>query len=266
MSNIVKYGSFSVTALDEEDKKAEAIAGSVFVNLTPGEHVLRFLPPPLGKESPFRITAIHYIDAVPGLDKMVVFACPRVELKEPCPACAEVARLNSTKNPLDKERANRISASLKVYANVIERSNEDAGPRVIGFGKMIWDQLKAIRKNVRLGGDFTDPTDNGFDIVITREGTGPRDTRYTVNADRNNSPLHTDAAVAQMWIDSQHNLEEFVDCNVPEELLLAWGQMARVGRQPALELGQRPGASVMQNRGKSVVVDAKVVADPFDDE
>jgi len=266
MSNIVKYGGFSLKAMEAEDKKADAISGSVFINLTPGEHVLRFLPAPPGVESPFRITALHYIDAVPGLDKMVVFACPRIELKEPCPACAEVSRLNSTRNPLDKERAMRISAGLRVYANVIDRANEEAGPRLIGFGKMIWEQLKAIRKNARLGGDFTDPTANGFDIIVTREGSGPRDTRYTVNADRNSSPLSQNETLAGQWLSTQHDLEQFVDCNVPEELLMAWGQMNRVGRQPAPEPAARPGANVMA-RGRSAVIDAKVVeGNPFDDE
>lgn len=266
MGNIVKYTGFDLDALDKNDKAADAIAGSVFLNLTPGDHIVRFLPALPGAESPFRITALHYIDAVPGLDKMVVFACPRIELKEPCVACAEVQRLGTTKNPLDRERAGRIAANLKVYANVLDRGNPDAGPRVLGFGKMIWEQLKAIRKNARLGGDFTNPGEDGFDVIISRTGSGPRDTRYVVNADRNSSPLAKDAKEMQAIIEGQHNLEEFVVCAPPEELLLAWGQMARVGRGAAPEAAERPGARVMS--GRNAVLDAKgtSVADPFDDE
>jgi hypothetical protein len=263
MSNLVKHGKFDIQALDEVDKKVDAIAGSVFIDFNPGDTVLRFLPPQLGSSSPFRVTALHYVDAVPGIDRLVVFACPRTELKQDCPVCDEVRRLQGTQNPVDRERAFRLSAGLRVYANVIDRNNEDAGPRVAAFGKTIWEALKSIRRNTRLGGDFTDPSEAGFDIIVHREGTGKVDTRYTVNADRSSSPLSKDPTQAAKWLEEQHDLEQFVDPRIPEDLLRAWGAMARLSNEAR--------APQLAGPRRSAVSDAKakartVEADPFDDE
>lgn len=243
MSNIVSYGSYDIDAAKDIQKKVEAISGGNFLKLGVGDTVVRILPPTAGRNSPFRVTAVHYIDAVPGLQKMVVFTCPRVELKEPCIACEKAQQLQNSKSPIDRERAWKIGAQLKIYANVVDRDNPDAGVKILSFGKTIHEQLKKIRKNPRLGGDFTDPTKGGFDIVINREGTGQRDTKYVVSAARENSPLSTDVEEINGWIGGQHDLEKLIRVEAPDELLAAWsdlgmahrggGRQMAAGRQPA---------------------------------
>lgn len=244
MSNIVKYAGLTVEALDQADQQVDAIAGGDFESIEVGENVFRFLPVPEGKGQAIRVTAMHYIDAIPGMNRIIVFACPRVELKAPCIACAKSEELMKTGNPLDRERAYRISAQLRVYANVINRKKPEAGPRVLAFGKMIWEALKAIRKNPRMGGDFTDPSQNGFDIVIMREGTGMNDTRYTCTPDRNNSPLAATPEEINYILEQTKDLNQFVNPTPAEELLLAWGatrgQLAGHGAMPS-SVGQQVG-------------------------
>lgn len=221
MSNITKYTGLDLALLDEADQKVQEIAGGDFETLEVGENVFRFLPAASGP--PIRVTAMHYIDAVPGLDKMVVFACPRVELKQPCVACAKADELGKTGNPLDRERAYRISAQLRVYANVVNRKRPGA-PKVLAFGKQIWEQLKSVRRNPRVGGDFMDPGPGGFDVVILREGTGKNDTRYTVAPDRANSPLAATDEEIGFLIDATKDLDSLIKAEPTDELLAAWGR------------------------------------------
>lgn len=265
MTSMVRYGNFSIDTMNKQSAVADALGGADFLKLVEGANVLRFLPPLEGQDSPFRITAMHYIDAVPGLpNKKLVFACPQHELKQACPACQRAAELSRSLNPIDREQGKKFAAGLRIYANVIDRNNPDAGPRVLAFGKQIWDQLKSILNNPRSGGNFLDPTEKGFDIVINRKGTGQFDTEYTCLPDRNNSPLHVDDAIAQEIIDMQHDLESHVTPIVPEELVAAWhaaalrapqgGGAAPAGRQlPAAGGAPRAGAGLMAGRGAAPV-------------
>lgn len=237
-SNLVRYGSFDETALEEQSRKVNDLAGQIFVKIEPGDNIFRFLPPPPGKNTPFRVTAMHYIDAVPGLDKQLVFACPRHESRTPCLACQKADELSRSANPHDRERGQKIAANLRVYAAVVQRNDPDMVPKVLSFGKQIFDQLKAIRKNPRLGGDFTNPTEQGFDIIISRAGTGKNDTKYVVSADRNNSALHPDPTVIQQILDAAPNLELQVNPIVPEQLFAMWGEVAmRGGPAPSAPQG-----------------------------
>ena len=266
-SNLVQYGGYSVASVEADTAKADVIAGNRWFSFEVGDNVVRFIPPKVGETSPFRVTAMHYIDAVPGLDKLLVFACPRVELKQPCPACQEAERLNKSPNPLDRERAYQLSASLRVFASVIDRRIADPadGIKIMSMGKMIHGQLKTIRSNPRLGGDFTDPTDDGFDVIITREGTGKMDTRYSCAADRNSSGLADDVDVINWIIENQPDLDAMVNPVVPEELLAAWE--STVMRASSSSSRGKGGSKLMKGRKPraSAVSDAKVESEYDED-
>lgn len=255
MANLAKYGSYTEEAAAADSAAASQIGGNNFMDLEVGDNVLRILPPKVGQASPFRTTAMHYIDEVAGLDKKVVFACPRIELKQDCPACAEAERLNKSANPLDRDRAYQIGSKLRIYVNVLDRRISDPrlGVKVLSIGKMIHNQLKEIRNNPRKGGDFTDPTEDGFDIVIHREGSGKNDTKYHVAADRSNSPMTDDEDVTMELIDNQLDLNTLVNPVVPEDLLRVWES---VGGRRAVASGPRAGAGLMA-RGRGVQVETR---------
>lgn len=245
---IVAFGDFSVDALERDAAATDAITGNLIIDLEPGDTVVRFLPPMPGQDSIFRVTAQHYIDPIPGVPNMVVFACPRTELKQPCFICATAEELTKSGNPLNRDRAYRLQPKLRVFANVINRANPDAGVRVLAFGKQVWEQIKMMRKNARSGGNFSHPL-TGFDVVINRVGTGKNDTEYTVTPDRTNSPLSTSAAEINAWLTSQHDLNQFVNPTPPPELVAAWDNAmaaANVGaRQAPPQVGRSahtPGA------------------------
>jgi len=266
-SNLVRYGSYTLEAATEDDAKVKAASGNSFMELIEGENVVRILPPPEGATSPFRVTSMHYIDPIPGSDRKIVFACPRVEGVGICPACAKAEELGRSPDPGQRERAKDLAHSLRIYANVLDRSQPDVGPKVLGFGKQIQMQLRAIRASPRLGGDFTDPTSKGFDIIITRTGTGRQDTKYNVAADRQCSPLADSDEGIVAILDLRHDLNALVD-TVPPEELVAYFNSARSslasGARPmglakppapsqmAAPAGPRLGSTVMQGAAQPV--------------
>jgi len=184
--NIVPYGSYELDAADEEHEDLSR-GGGTYMKLEVGRNVVRFLPPPMGRATPFVTVFQHFLN-LPGLPDPVIFNCPRLMAKRPCPACAKGEKLKSTGNPKDADAARDFWASRRVFSCVIDRAEEDSGPKILGFGKMIHEALVAIRRDEDAGGDFTNP-ENGFDIIIERSGTGKTDTRYTVRPARKSSPL-----------------------------------------------------------------------------
>lgn len=275
-TGLVKYGSFTAEALAEDKERIDALTGKMYLDLEPGDNVLRFLPPLVGVRSPFRMTSQHYIDGRNiGLgDKTFIFACPRVEHRAPCAACERAEELLRSGQPGDRDIAKKIACGPRCYANVIHRGHMEPTPRVLAMGPVIFNSLTAIRKNARIGGDFTNPGPQGFDIVITKTGSGI-ETRYVVAACREPSVLHDDPAVMEALIYGQHNLEQCVVPVVPDELLNVWSTQSfrvqrptgvqvpaayRVAPQPSMPVpqqvatGQRVGASVV---GRTAVDDVR---------
>lgn len=231
MSDMVKYGSWSVEsatkAFKDLDKKDTQQA--LFYKLDVGQNVVRFLPPTPEMSSPFLISHQHYL-RVPGADRPVVFACPMKLAGRYCPACAYAQKLQSSGNQADRKQAWEFMPRMRVFANVIDREDEASGPKVLGFGKMIYESLIKLRMDEYTGGDYTHP-ETGFDIVIERTGMGKNDTSYAVRAARNSSPLGD-----MRWIETQHDLNRFATPPTEEELKEMIAQATGGG----VEFGQPP--------------------------
>lgn len=206
-SNLVKYRGWTeddVSKLDEETKYAQG--PSKYMSLEEGDNTVRFLPCPLDWPAPIVTTSVHYINTPDG--GVLSFACIRTASRgeQRCPGCEQAAKLEQSRDSGMRQRGKRLKAKVQHYCNVIDRDNENDGPKILRFGPMIAKKLKAIRKRKPPnGGDFMDPSANGFDIIITREGEG-RDTRYEATPSRANSALGDDS-----WLDQQHLLDECIE-------------------------------------------------------
>lgn len=209
---IEKYGKWDASAVVEEQKFLDEGDGGEFMKLAVGRNVVRFLPPPPGARSPFLVVYQHYVE-VPGVQKPVVFACPRVMLKKPCPACQKAAELRRTGNPADYDFAAKLMPRRRVFAEVINRAEPERGVQVLAFGKLIHEELRKLRDENEGGGDYTDPV-NGFDIIIHRTGTGKNDTEYSVKAVRTNSPLGNDE-----WLEMRPGLDRFGVVKSAEQIM-----------------------------------------------
>jgi hypothetical protein len=186
MSNL-EYGGYEVEAAEQEDEDLSKSGSSNFMKLNVGDNVVRILPPPVGRKSPFFTAFQHFLD-LPGYDGPIVFNCPRMMARQFCPACAKSDKLRSSPSKQDQDAARDFWSSRRIYVNVIDRADEDAGPKILAIGKTIHEALVAIRKSDPDEGDFTHP-ETGFDINIQRQGTGKNDTKYKVVAARRSTAL-----------------------------------------------------------------------------
>lgn len=246
MSNLVKFGSYEQSAAHEEKADLEAGGGADFLKLKQGRNVVRILPPPLGKRSPFRTVYQHFIQLPSG---PAVFVCPRLEARSPCPACAKAESLRGSRNEEDQRLAGELFARRRVFCNAVDRASPEDGPKVLAFGKLVHEQLVSLREDEDAGGEYTHPI-TGFDIVISRSGTTKNDTKYTVSAARQASQLHDDAAVMQEWIDNQRDLETFARVASLDEIrdLMAGKKRERGGAHQ----GPATSAAPRAPRGRTV--------------
>jgi gp32 DNA binding protein like len=196
MSNLVQYGGYSEEAAKAEQEEAEK-GSTDFMKFAAGKNVVRILPPPIGRSSPFQVVHQHFVQ-LDGMTAQASFNCPRMMAKRSCPVCGMVDKLRASGNPVDYDRAGDLLPKLRVYCAVIDRAKPEQGPRVLAFGKSVHKVLTAIREE----GDFTHPTD-GFDIIVNRKGTGKTDTEYDTRAARSNSPLAETVEQMNDWIKGQ---------------------------------------------------------------
>jgi hypothetical protein len=236
MSNLTKWGSYDAEAARAEREEVQAEGD--FMSLKPGKNVVRFLPPMPGKRSPFKVVHQHFI-RIPGNPVPVVFVCPRMMEGSKCPACEMVAKLRATGNKADRDKSFEFAPKRRVFAAVINRAAPDRGPKVLGFGKHIHEELLALRDDEDTGGDYTHPT-KGFDIIITRAGEGMK-TEYRVQMARHPSPISEDAAQMDAWADLMPDLEQFGRVPPLEEILEKLGidpEEAQADQRRKAEAGQ----------------------------
>ena len=216
-TNLQKWGTYELdTANQEALDLAHESGGASFMKLKVGKNIVRILPPLPGKSSPFFVTYQHYI-RTEGDDKPFAFSCPRLVLQIRCPACDEWQRLRKSANRKDQERSREFFPKRRVFCNVINRAEPEQGPMVLAFGKMIHEELIALRQDEDAGGDYTHPI-NGIDVTIERTGSGKFDTDYQVRLARRSTPISADASVMDAWREAMHDLESFAKLPSDEEI------------------------------------------------
>ena len=244
MSGLVKWGSYEVEAAEKESEEVKS--ESSFMKLKVGRNLVRILPPKAGRNSPFKVVRQHFI-RLPGNDAPVVFSCPRNAeegMRDRCPACEQAQKLRSTGLKVDRDKAWELMPKLRVFANVIDRNSEEDGPLVLGFGKMIFEELTALRKDEDAGGDYTHPT-KGFDVIIERQGTGKMDTSYSVRIARKESPITDDSKKMAAWYESMTDLDQFGLVKSYDEILELLGVDQRGGPEVSTRRPKRKKASVI---------------------
>lgn len=244
MGNL-KYGTFDEETAAQEKEELEASGGADMLKLKVGRNILRILPPPVNQRTPFKTVYQHFVE-LPGNKKS--FICARLEAKKPCAICKKIDELKSSTYKADREAADDLYARRRVFVNAIDRSNPDAGPKVMAVGKQIHEQLLALRDETT-GGDYCHP-EEGFDVIIERTGTGKNDTKYKVFLARKSTPLagtvdEPDYDLMQEWIDTQTNLDSFARLPDQEEVA---GLLSAAEEEPKEEEEERPRRSASSSR------------------
>lgn len=198
MGNL-EYGGYDFDAAEQEDDDLSKAGSSGYLKLEVGDNYVRILPPPVGRKSPFFTAFQHFLE-LPGYPSPIIFNCPRMMARQFCPACAKSDKLRASQSKKDQDAARDFWAARRIFVNVIDRNDEDAGPKILGIGKTVHEALVKIRKDDPEEGDFTHP-ETGFDINIQRRGTGLKDTKYKVIPARRSTPLGN-----LDWISQQSDL------------------------------------------------------------
>jgi hypothetical protein len=182
--------------------------------------------------------------------------------QQECPVCKLSGSLGRTGSKADADRASNLWPRKRFYANIIDREDEEAGPKILPFGPMTFDQLIELRENKALNiGDYMDP-ESGTDIIITKSGTGRKGTAYKVMPTRQSSVLGNMA-----WIEAQHDLSALVVIKSLEEiesLLRGDAPSEEPSRQPRRNTGGGEQQKATY-KGRTVVDATTAQADDKDD-
>jgi hypothetical protein len=237
-------------AATEADAAAAEGAGGQFHKLKTGDNVFRILPPRAGERSPFVRIYQHYLPDPEKPDRDIGFECPeRGKVgpdKQKCPVCARANELDASLNQLDKENAKKLWPSMKAFCWAVDRSNEDAGVKVLSLAKGVYTTLLDLAKNPLKGGNFTHP-ERGIDVIIEKSGEGLK-TEYAVTLARRESPLCDDEEISELWLESLGDLRSKVKVLTLDEIVaLVPIQRARPATR-ALATDRPRGAPIQQAR------------------
>jgi len=147
-----------------------------------GRNVIRILPG-VGEMGDFfwQDVGAHYVKS-----RNRPFTCRQFTIGEPCPICELVNDLYNAGDADSKELASQLLRRKSYWMNIIDRSNEEAGPQIYTPGAMVFKAVAGLVGDPDYG-DIYDEYD-GMDIIVTRTGTG-LETRYDVNARPKRTPL-----------------------------------------------------------------------------
>jgi len=265
---LTTYLDFDITGAEQDLAKQSEEAekeSKIYWKHPGGERALRILPPPVSwapwfeqqqiKPTPFILFWKHFYERPDEPGSWVSTPCPLKEANEPCPICREAARLRSTGNQLDDDLGWDMSAKYKCLINVIDRDDPESGPLMWEIsapsgkwkGRTMYERLRGLMTG-RAARNLVTPTDQGFDLIITKSGSGRKGTSYTLQADANPSPLSRDSAEAARWIETQHDLRTFIVPPTREQIAaIASGEQVRTGSAERVE---KPRAAISSDAPK----------------
>jgi hypothetical protein len=189
-------------AIDIEKIKSRKVAlesrgngKSAFWRPADGEQTIRIVPTADG--DPFKDFWFHYnLGDTPG------FLSPKKNFGDDDPLDGFVRKLFNEGTEDSIRMAKNLMARQRFFAPVVVRGEEEAGVRVWGFGKMVYEQLLNLVLNPDYG-DITDP-ETGTDLVVHYgKPAGASFPQTKITPRRRNSLLsEKDAKESAQWMES----------------------------------------------------------------
>jgi hypothetical protein len=166
----------------------------------PGKYQIRIVPSLRDKAYPFHEVYIHY-----GISKFPIFALNNWDEQDPI-----VEFASKLKKENDKESwklAKKLEPKMRVFVPVVVRGEEDKGVRLWEFGVTIYKQLLALvddedysnYEDINEGRDFTA-------VAAESETAGRKSVSVTLTIKPKVTPLSTDAATIESWLNNQPDI------------------------------------------------------------
>jgi|TARA_R110002012_G_scaffold119749_2_gene268856 hypothetical protein len=124
-----------------------------------GDQEIRIVPTADG--DPFKAFHFHYNLGEAARGGVL---CPKRQFGEACPICEFASSLWQEESSESKKMAKSLFVRQRFFSPVIVRGEEDAGVRIWGYGKTIYETLLGLVLNPDYG-DITD-VDNGVDFAL----------------------------------------------------------------------------------------------------
>jgi len=217
-----------------------------------GEHKVRCLPwsdTPDGQ--PFKERWFYYIGTNAGI------LTPK-QFGKPDPIDDLLRKLYSTKSEADRAIAKQLQPKMRAYVPVIVRGQEDKGPQIWSFGKLIYQRLLGFFLDEDYG-NILDPHE-GFDLKVTiTQSPGKQFQDTVVDCKGKPSKLHDDPATMKRWIDSVPNLDDMYRLKPKEEIeaiVTAWLNGDSTPPAPTDDMGTSRGKPV-KSEIDDIVADVK---------
>jgi len=215
-----------------------------------GEYKIRCLPwknTPDGQ--PFAERWFYYIGENAGI------LTPK-QFGKPDPIDDLIRKLYSSGKPDDRVLAKKLAPKMRCYAPVIVRGEEDKGVQIWAFGKLVYQRMLGFFLDEEVG-DILSPTE-GFDLKVTiSKQPGKQFNDTTVDPARKSTPLHSDSAMAQKWLDNIPSIDDMYRLKSTQEIetiLNNW--LSGGGSEPSQEGGSTRGAEPVDEL-ESLVAEVK---------
>ena len=264
--NSKQSGSSSTSKMSQDERMKKYFAAILKDSEKQGQRRLRILPTPDGS-SPFKEVWFHEVQ-VDG--KWQKFFDPGKNDNERSPLSEVYEELMSTGKESDKELAKQYKPRKFYIVKVIDRDNEQDGPKFWRFKHNYKNEgiLDKIIPIWRQKGDITD-SENGRDIILelTKAKT-PKGAYYTVIQTvmyDDPSPVHSSKETAKSWVEDELTWAD-VYSKKPEEYLeaIARGETPRWDSDAGKYIYGNPSESI-STMGGGKVSDPQANAEPDDD-
>lgn len=187
----------------EDIKRKESTAGKDFdpwLNPTipvfkpkAGSNRVRILPPGWDSTDFEYITWLHY---GVGPDDQT-YVCPAKAGKGKCPICEE---RNRNRGSLSKEENRALAPKQRPLVYVIDRTDEDAGPKIWPMPITVSKELVLRQRDVDGSIIYIDHPEEGYDIEFVREGEGIGTKYLAINVARKATPISVDEDQMNEWL------------------------------------------------------------------
>jgi hypothetical protein len=160
---------------------------------------------------------------------------------QPCPFCEQQGRFESSPNPVDQQMAKAFKFRKSIIALALDRRMPELGFKKFRVPSNVYDFLVTSLNDPYARVDWADPN-NGYDLLLLRQGTGQNDTRYQARFAPQPSPISAHYEQLVQWVNTAPRLSGEGVVSSYEAIVARMANVAQTGRAGTPSYGMAPGA------------------------